>query len=150
MGYGIIFKCNKCNKEYNFELGEGMMSRVWNFQYKLYICPKCGNWEHKRLPIKECLRLEALKDVHTAEEFLKIHKSFENYEDEKVICDECKIQMDYYDTLDYDKNLAKYENMDSKTQKKQLENPEKNPFLPKMICKECNGILERDSIYCWD
>ena len=120
MGKGFTMKCEKCNKEYNFLIGEGMLSLSLNFVNVLAFCEKCGYWEMNKEPFFSISTFQHIKNIN---EDLK----FSDYLDEKE-CKKCNIKM---------KKKYKYRYIEADES-------------PKLACPVCNKIMNFKGPLLWD
>lgn len=120
MGNGFTMKCTKCNKEYHFLIGQGMLSFSKDFTNVLYFCKKCNSWEEYKAPFFFDKPFQHLEEIDGK-------KVFVNDIPEKK-CKKCNTKMKYIYEYDYF-------------------GPEKNP---KLACPDCNTIMNFETPLLWD
>ena len=133
MGLGLLMDCPKCKKQYCIHLGRGMMSFADNSKFLLYYCPKCGNWENRKIGLSKIpTSLEELsKEVNRKLELLsRIDFSLEDLMKQKekrvfVTCIKCKARMKTIENIKLEK-------------------------MPPIVCFRCHSQLMLNTTYCWD
>ena len=133
MGCGCTFTCNKCNKNYNISLGEGMLSFFLDSKNILYSCPNCGNWETRTVDYREYSSPEFRKESKemlkkdSGDDFKEIIDNVEQVDHNKK-CTTCGSIMKIYEDIKFNNNS----------------------YSPTLVCKNCKSKLFYKSSYCWD